>query len=120
MRHSRNQNRDQENLGGNENAPARASAGAPSRMAGRLIATILENLEPAGPAADQVDDYTLFRVAIADCLAELLGSRDVQMIDFCNHVTRPEAGPGRSAVGFHFGDNDTVGHFHSVLFGEVS
>src|SRR5207245_12635 len=68
------------------NAPAQTGAGALSWMAGRLIATILEKLEPAGAAADQVDDNALPGISVLDRLLEWFRTRDLLMSYFREHI----------------------------------
>ena len=91
------------------NAPARTGAGASSRMAGRLIATILENLEPAGAAADQVDDHSLFGISVFDRVAELFGTPDALVVYFRDHIAAFDSAAFGRAVGFHFGDDHAIG-----------
>src|SRR5437870_1793400 len=102
------------------NAPARTGAGALSWMAGRLIATILENLEPAGAAADQVDDHSLFGISVFDRVAELFGTPDALVVYFRDHIAAFDSAAFGRAVGFHFGDDHAIGHFHAILFDQVA
>src|SRR2546429_8545038 len=89
-------------------------------MAGRLIATILEKLEPAGAAADQVDDYALPGISILDRLLELFRTRDLLMIYFRDHIAVLDSASRGRAVRFHIADNNPLGHFNSVLFSQVA
>src|SRR2546423_15430948 len=98
------------------NAPARTGAGALSWMAGRLIATILEKLEPAGAAADQVDDHALPGISVLDRLLEWFRTRDLLMIYFRDHIAVLDSASRGRAVGFHIADHNPLGRFNSVLF----
>ena len=102
------------------NAPAQTGAGALSWMAGRLIATILEKLEPAGAAADQVDDHALPGISVLDRLLELFRTRDLLMIYFRDHIAVLDSASRGRAVGFHIADHNPLGRFNSVLFGQVA
>src|SRR6266545_3006013 len=90
-------------------------------MAGRLIATILENLEPAGAAADQVDGHAFPGISIPDRIAELFGTGDALVIHFGDHIAGFDFASRGRAVCFDFGDNDAVGCFRrSVSFGQLA
>src|SRR2546426_7043270 len=68
-------------------------AGALSRMAGRLIATILENLESAAGLADQVDDHPFFHVGRLQSVFEILWTIDFSAVDLADKVSRTDARP---------------------------
>src|SRR6266498_3801269 len=100
------------------NAPARTGAGALSWMAGRLIATILENLEPARAVADQVEGHAFPGIGIPDRIAELFGTGDPLVIHFGDHIAGFDFAACGRTVCFDFSDNDAVGYLRrSVSFG---
>src|SRR6266545_5948295 len=100
------------------NAPARTGAGALSWMAGRLIATILENLEAAAALSNQFDAHTLLQVGRFQSVLEFARRRDALAVDFGNDVPFFDSFLFGYTATFHLGHDDAFGQLHFKLLGQ--
>src|SRR5439155_1577023 len=102
------------------NAPAWPRAGALSWMAGRLIATILENLEAAAALSNQFYEHALLQVGRFQSVLEFARRRDTLAVDFGNDVAGFDSFLFGDAATFNLGHDDAFGQLHFKLLGQFA